>query len=176
MSKMGISTLQSYCGAQLWEAVGLSTSLVDRHFTGTPSRVGGIGIELIAGETLRRHAEAFDYASSASDLAPGTSHLPPNSSRSYTKQLDPGGEYQYRIQGEHHNWNPMTIAKLQHATRGDSYSTFKEFSALANDETRRQDRKSTRLNSSHSQISYAVFCLKKKKTNDNNTIVSYYTR
>ncbi|HEV7388826.1 MAG TPA: glutamate synthase large subunit, partial [Gemmatimonadaceae bacterium] len=119
MSKMGISTLQSYCGAQLWEAVGLSTSLIDRHFVGTPSRVGGIGLELIAEETLRRHRAAF-------------------SDESMETRLDPGGEYQYRVQGEHHNWNPLTIAKLQHATRGDSYSTFKEFSALANDETRRQ--------------------------------------
>ena len=119
MSKMGISTLQSYCGAQLWEAVGLSGALVDRHFAGTPSRVDGIGMDLIAEETLRRHAHAFD-------------------DESIDTRLDPGGEYQYRVQGEHHNWNPMTIAKLQHATRGDSYSTFKEFSALANDETRRQ--------------------------------------
>ncbi|HJQ52573.1 MAG TPA: glutamate synthase large subunit [Gemmatimonadaceae bacterium] len=117
MSKMGISTLQSYCGAQLWEAVGLSKALVDRHFTGTPSRVGGIGMDLIAEETLRRHRAAFDDA---------------------TTRLDVGGEYQYRAQGEHHNWNPMTIAKLQHATRGENYSTFKEFSQLANDETRRQ--------------------------------------
>src|SRR5688572_15813366 len=174
MSKMGISTLQSYCAAQLWEAVGLSTALIDRHFTGTPSRVGGIGIELIAWETLRRHNHAFDVVTS--DWVPRTLNLAPRSPRGYDNRLDPGGEYQFRIQGEHHNWNPLTIAKLQHATRGDSYSTFKEFSALANDETRRQDRKSTRLNSSHSQISYAVFCLKKKKTNDNNTIVSYYTR
>ncbi|HEV7837546.1 MAG TPA: glutamate synthase-related protein, partial [Gemmatimonadaceae bacterium] len=119
MSKMGISTLQSYCGAQLWEAVGLSTALVDRHFVGTPSRIGGIGLDLIAEETLRRHSVAFDDTSTDA-------------------RLDPGGEYQYRIQGEHHNWNPMTIAKLQHATRSDSYATFKEFSALANDETRRQ--------------------------------------
>src|SRR5687768_12644456 len=136
MSKMGISTLQSYCAAQLWEAVGLSTALIDRHFTGTPSRVGGIGIELIAWETLRRHNHAFDVATS--DLVPGTFNLAPRSPRSYDNRLDPGGEYQFRIQGEHHNWNPLTIAKLQHATRGDSYSTFKEFSALANDETRRQ--------------------------------------
>jgi glutamate synthase (NADPH/NADH) large chain len=118
MSKMGISTLQSYCGAQLWEAVGLNIALVDRHFAGTPSRVGGIGMQLIAEETLRRHAQAFDEA--------------------IDTRLDPGGEYQYRVQGEHHNWNPLTIAKLQHATQGDSYSTFKEFSQLANDETRRQ--------------------------------------
>ncbi|HEV2018005.1 MAG TPA: glutamate synthase central domain-containing protein, partial [Gemmatimonadaceae bacterium] len=118
MSKMGISTLQSYCGAQLWEAVGLNGALVDRHFAGTPSRVGGIGMQLIAEETLRRHAQAFDDA--------------------LATRLDPGGEYQYRVQGEHHNWNPLTIAKLQHATRGDNYSTFKEFSQLANDETRNQ--------------------------------------
>jgi glutamate synthase domain-containing protein 2/glutamate synthase domain-containing protein 3 len=118
MSKMGISTLQSYCGAQLWEAVGLSAALVDRHFVGTPTRVDGIDMDLIAEETLRRHSHAFDNGS-------------------IDTRLDPGGEYQYRVQGEHHNWNPMTIAKLQHATRGDSYSTFKEFSALANDESRR---------------------------------------
>jgi len=119
MSKMGISTLHSYCGSQPWEAVGLNAALVDRHFAGTSSRVGGIGLDLIAEETLRRHAQAFE------SLSAGT-------------RLDPGGEYQYRVQGEHHNWNPMTIATLQHATRGDSYSTFKEFSRLANDETRRQ--------------------------------------
>ncbi|MGI8402693.1 MAG: glutamate synthase large subunit [Gemmatimonadaceae bacterium] len=119
MSKMGISTLQSYCGAQLWEAVGLNSTLIDRHFTGTPSRVGGIGMELIAEETLRRHGSAFEVATDV-------------------PRLEAGGEYQYRAQGEHHNWNPMTIAKLQHATRGDSYTTFKEFSKLANDETRDQ--------------------------------------
>ena len=119
MSKMGISTLQSYCGAQSWEAVGLNAELVDRHFAGTPSRIAGVGMDLIAEETLRRHAHAFENVSSVMGL-------------------DPGGEYQYRVQGEHHNWNPMTIAKLQHATRGNSYSTFKEFSRLANDETRKQ--------------------------------------
>jgi len=119
MSKMGISTLQSYCGSQPWEAVGLNASVIDRHFAGTPSRIGGIGMDLIAEETLRRHTHAFSNATEA-------------------MRLDPGGEYQYRVQGEHHNWNPMTIAKLQHATRSDSYSTFKEFSKLSNDETRRQ--------------------------------------
>jgi len=119
MSKMGISTLQSYCGSQPWEAVGLNAAFVDRHFAGTSSRVGGIGMELIAEETLRRHAHAFESLTGVT-------------------RLDPGGEYQYRVQGEHHNWNPMTIATLQHATRGDSYSTFKDFSRLANDETRRQ--------------------------------------
>src|SRR4029078_6280971 len=76
MSKMGISTLQSYCGAQRGEAVGLSKALIDRHFTGTPSRVGGIGLDLIAEETLRRHRDGFTDAP--------------------TTRLDPGGEYQYR--------------------------------------------------------------------------------
>ncbi|HXI97989.1 MAG TPA: glutamate synthase large subunit, partial [Gemmatimonadaceae bacterium] len=138
MSKMGISTLQSYCGAQLWEAVGLSELLVERHFAGTPSRVGGIDLDLIAEETLRRHRFAFEdaFATEGASTADDASRLPPLASP--LPHLDPGGEYQYRVQGEHHNWNPMTIAKLQHATRGDSYSTFKEFSALANDETRRQ--------------------------------------
>jgi len=117
MSKMGISTLQSYCGAQLWEAVGLDARLIHKHFSGTPSRVGGIGLALIADETLRRHRAAFTEVAT---------------------RLDAGGEYQFRIQGEHHNWNPLTIAKLQHATRTDNYSTFKEFTQLANDETRRQ--------------------------------------
>ena len=117
MSKMGISTLQSYCGAQLWEAVGLDAAVVKQHFTGTPSRVGGIGLEMIADETLRRHRAAFTETAT---------------------RLDAGGEYQFRIQGEHHNWNPLTISKLQHATRSDNYSTFKEFTQLANDETRRQ--------------------------------------
>ena len=117
MSKMGISTLQSYCGAQLWEAVGLHTGVVQKYFTGTASRVGGIGLELIAAETLRRHSAAFEESA---------------------MQLDAGGEYQFRIQGEHHNWNPLTISKLQHATRSDNYSTFKEFSKLANDETRKR--------------------------------------
>ncbi|HJQ11332.1 MAG TPA: glutamate synthase large subunit [Gemmatimonadaceae bacterium] len=117
MSKMGISTLQSYCGAQLWEAVGLHSDLIQKHFTGTPSRVGGIGLDLIADETLRRHAFAFDDTAT---------------------RLEVGGEYQYRIQGEHHNWNPLTISKLQHATRTDNYSTFREFSKLANDETKRR--------------------------------------
>ncbi|MEO8580503.1 MAG: glutamate synthase large subunit, partial [Gemmatimonadales bacterium] len=139
MSKMGISTLQSYCGAQLWEAVGLSASLVDRHFTGTPSRVGGIDMDLIAEETLRRHRQAFeDFDTLLADHPLESAASQAGSIANGTARLDPGGEYQYRAQGEHHNWNPTTIAKLQHATRSDSYSTFKEFSKLANDETRNQ--------------------------------------
>ncbi len=147
MSKMGISTLQSYCGAQLWEAVGLSATLVDRHFAGTPSRVGGIDIDLIEWETLRRHRRAFgDQIPGTRYQLPGTDSAPDYSverndavaANSVVGRLDAGGEYQYRAQGEHHNWNPLTIATLQHATRGNNYSTFKEFSQLANDETRRQ--------------------------------------
>jgi glutamate synthase domain-containing protein 2/glutamate synthase domain-containing protein 1/glutamate synthase domain-containing protein 3 len=116
LSKMGISTLQSFCGAQICEAIGLDRALVERHFTGTSSPVGGVGLEAIAAETLERHAQAFSAMTDASEL------------------LDFGGEYHYRIQGEHHAWNPATIAKLQHATRGNSYATYREFSALANDE------------------------------------------
>ncbi len=117
-SKMGISTVQSYCGAQIFEAIGLNSDFVDRYFTGTPSQIGGIRLKEIAIETLIRHRAAFQ---------PDTA----------TRQLDFGGEYHYRIQGEHHNWNPLTISKLQQATREGGYQTFKEFSHLVNDETKR---------------------------------------
>jgi glutamate synthase domain-containing protein 2/glutamate synthase domain-containing protein 1/glutamate synthase domain-containing protein 3 len=119
LSKMGISTLQSYCGAQICEAVGLDRALVDRHFTGTASRVGGIGLDVVAEETLRRHASAF--STGATD----------------TPALDAGGEYHYRIQEEHHNWNPRTIAALQHAARSGDASTYREFSQLADEESAR---------------------------------------
>ncbi len=115
-SKMGISTVQSYCGAQIFEAIGLNSDLVGRYLTGTPSRVEGIGIEELAEETLRRHAVAYE---------PGPIH-----------QLEFGGEYHYRVQGEHHNWSPEVIAKLQHATRQKEYSTFKEFTRMVDDESR----------------------------------------
>ena len=118
LSKMGISTLQSYCGAQICEAVGLDRGLMARHFAGTSSRIGGIGLDVIAEETLRRHALAYD-------------------SREVESALDMGGDYHYRAQGEHHNWNPRTIAALQHATRSGSATTYREFSRLADDETRR---------------------------------------
>ena len=93
-SKMGISTVQSYCGAQIFEAIGLNRELIDRFFTGTSSRVEGIGISEIGEETLGGIA----------CLCPAP-----------VRQLDFGGEIHYRIQGEHHNWNPETIYKLQHA-------------------------------------------------------------
>ena len=112
MSKMGISTLQSYCGAQTFEAIGLSRELVHRHFTGTPSRLGGVDLDVIADETLRRHVQAY-----------GT--------RLANKRLDVGGAYHYRIQGDAHLWNPRTISTLQHAARTARYDTFKEFSRIA---------------------------------------------
>ncbi|MBA3671660.1 MAG: glutamate synthase large subunit, partial [Gemmatimonadaceae bacterium] len=116
MSKMGISTLQSYCGAQLCEAIGLDAALVQRHFTGTAARLGGVGLATIADESLRRHADAFDA---------------PND-----RPMDGGGDLHYRSQGEQHAWNPLTIATLQQATRTNDPATFAEFSALANDAER----------------------------------------
>ena len=95
---MGISTIQSYCGAQIFEAVGLEKTLIDRHFTGTASRIGGIGLGVLAREALDRHARAW----------PG----------SHEDLLPVGGVYAWRRDGEHHMWNPETIALLQHAVRG----------------------------------------------------------
>ncbi|RMH07033.1 MAG: glutamate synthase large subunit [Nitrospirae bacterium] len=115
-SKMGISTVQSYCGAQIFEAIGLNHELVDRYFTGTPSRIEGIGMREIGEETLRRHRAAYEPVP--------------------IRQLDFGGEIHYRIQGEYHNWNPETIYKLQHATRKRDFKTYEEFAALVNDESR----------------------------------------
>jgi glutamate synthase domain-containing protein 2/glutamate synthase domain-containing protein 1/glutamate synthase domain-containing protein 3 len=113
-SKMGVSTLQSYCGAQLWEAVGLSAPVIDRYFTGTSSRLGGIDLGIIAEEVVRRSAQT----------------------ESDDGLLDVGGEYHYRARGERHAWNPGTIATLQRATREGNYSTFREFTRLANEEQR----------------------------------------
>jgi len=117
-SKMGISTVQSYCGAQIFEAIGLNHELIDRYFTGTPSRVEGIGVREIGEESLRRHRVAYEPAP--------------------IRQLDFGGEIHYRIQGELHNWNPDTIYKLQHATKNNDLKTFAEFSQLVNDESKRR--------------------------------------
>ena len=97
---MGISTIQSYCGAQIFEAVGLERELVDRHFTGTASRIGGIGLDVLAQEALERHAQAYGPgADRDEDLLPV------------------GGVYAWRRDGEQHMWNPETIALLQHAVR-----------------------------------------------------------
>jgi glutamate synthase domain-containing protein 2/glutamate synthase domain-containing protein 1/glutamate synthase domain-containing protein 3 len=118
MSKMGISTLQSYCGAQIFEAVGLNQEFVDRYFTWTASRIGGVGLEVIADEVLKRHSHAF----------PTRSRVQPD--------LDWGGEYQWRRDGEYHLFNPDTVFKLQHATRSGQYSIFKEYTKLVDDQNR----------------------------------------
>ncbi len=118
ISKMGISTIQSYCGAQIFEAVGLDRELIDRHFTGTASRIGGIGLHELAVEALERHFRA--YPRTERDLLPV------------------GGVLQWRRDGELHNWNPDTVAKLQHSVRGetgDGWQTYEEFARLANDES-----------------------------------------
>ncbi len=119
MSKMGISTYQSYCGAQIFEAVGLQREFVDKYFTGTASNVEGIGLFEVAEEASRLHRAAFGDAPLLRDA------------------LDIGGEYYYRVSGEDHMWTPDSIAKLQHATRAGSAQTYKEYAALINDQTKR---------------------------------------
>ncbi len=118
MSKMGISTLQSYCGAQIFEAIGLEKSFVDRYFTSTASRIGGIGLDTVDQEVRRRHAHAFP-------ARPGAA-----------AELDSGGEYQWRRDGEYHLFNPDTVFKLQHATRSGQYNVFREYTALVNDQSK----------------------------------------
>lgn len=117
LSKMGISTLVSYCGAQIFEAVGLHPDLVDQHFTGTASRIGGINIHHIASEALARHASAFSPLASA--------------------DLDVGGDIQLRTQGEFHQWNPVSITALQRAARIGSLHSFAEFTAHFDSESAR---------------------------------------
>jgi glutamate synthase (ferredoxin) len=112
MSKMGISTLQSYCGAQIFEAIGLSQAFIDRYFTHTMSRVSGVGIDVIAEEVRRRHERAFGPRPAGPE------------------ELDGGGEYQWRRDGEYHLFNPETVFKLQHATRTGQYSIFKDYTRL----------------------------------------------
>ncbi|PYR93807.1 MAG: glutamate synthase large subunit [Acidobacteria bacterium] len=119
MSKMGISTLQSYCGAQIFEAIGLERTLVDRYFAGTSSRIGGIGLEGIAREALERHQRGYR-------------HHPRG-----TSELAAGGEYQWRRDGEHHLFTPETVFKLQHATRSGQFSVFKDYTRLVDDQSRR---------------------------------------
>ena len=119
MSKMGVSTYMSYCGAQLFEAIGLSSETVNKYFTGTPSRVEGIGVFEIAEEAIRMHHAAF---SSDPVLA---------------NALDAGGEYAWRARGEEHMWTPDAIAKLQHSTRANNFNTYKEYAQIINDQSRR---------------------------------------
>jgi glutamate synthase (NADPH) large chain len=120
MSKMGISTLQSYRGAQIFEAVGLRRDFVDDYFTWTPSRIGGVGIEEIEKETRARHSNAFPEREPAGVL-----------------DLSAGGYYQWRRDGEYHMYNPDTISLLQYSTKSGSFDTFQQFSKLMNEETRR---------------------------------------
>jgi glutamate synthase (NADPH/NADH) large chain/glutamate synthase (ferredoxin) len=118
MSKMGISTIPSYCGAQIFEAVGLAPDLVERYFTSTPSRIGGIGLHELANGALARHARA--YPGSGDDLLPII------------------GLFAWRRDGEHHQWNPETIALLQHAVRSGKAETYEEFSKMANADSARR--------------------------------------
>ncbi|MBI4432004.1 MAG: glutamate synthase large subunit [Candidatus Omnitrophica bacterium] len=118
MSKMGISTIQSYRGAQIFEAIGLNHHIIDKHFTWTASRVEGVGLDTIAEEVRRRHHHAFPDRQ-VNGLA-----------------LDPGGQYQWRKDGEFHLFNPETIHKLQMATRAKNYTAFKEYSAAVNNHSR----------------------------------------
>jgi glutamate synthase (NADPH) large chain len=119
MSKMGISTAQSYCGAQIFEAIGLSKEVVEKYFTWTPSRVGGIGLDVIHEEIKSRHLRA--YAERSAD-----GHT-----------LDVGGAYQWRREGEAHLFNPETVHKLQYACRTGNYDTFKQYTKLIDDQSKR---------------------------------------
>ena len=120
MSKMGISTVQSYRGAQIFEAIGLDDDLVEQYFTRTPSRIQGIGLDIVEEETLQRHSSAFD-----DPFVPGM------------QELDMGGQYQWRRHGEFHQWNPEAIAKLQYATRSNDPRAYREFADEVNDQSRK---------------------------------------
>ena len=118
MSKMGISTFQSYCGAQIFDAIGLNTNFIDSYFTGTPSVIEGIGLDEIAAETVRRHEDAFG-------------------ARAFTTtELDVGGDYAYRLRGEDHVWTPETISTLQHAVRSGDYDLFQKYTAEVDSQVR----------------------------------------
>ncbi|KIL53023.1 glutamate synthase large subunit [Jeotgalibacillus campisalis] len=117
LSKMGISTIQSYRGAQIFEAVGIHMDVIDKYFTRTSSRLGGIGIDMIQTEVLLRHEAAF------------------GENRGGNKSLEAGDEFQYRANGEDHQYNPSTIHTLQHACRSNNYDAFKKYSRMLTDET-----------------------------------------
>jgi glutamate synthase domain-containing protein 2/glutamate synthase domain-containing protein 3 len=121
LSRMGISTIRSYCGAQIFEAVGLGKELIDRYFTGTPSRIGGIGTAEVQAETLARHARAY----------PEDGSTPP-------VLLDRGGAYHVRAGGEAHLWTPEAITALQQAVRRDDYASFQDYSRILDDQSRRR--------------------------------------
>jgi len=119
MSKMGISAYQSYCGAQIFDAVGLASEFVDTYFAGTASRIEGVGLQEIAEESVRWHRDAF-----------GANPI-------YEGALDVGGDYAFRIRGEAHAWTPDSIAKLQHATRANDWKTYEDFSRTINEQSER---------------------------------------
>ncbi|MEN9418212.1 MAG: hypothetical protein RI988_1832 [Pseudomonadota bacterium] len=119
MSKMGVSTYMSYCGAQLFEAIGLEKGFVDQYFRGTASQVGGVGVFEVAEEAIRMHHDAF-----------GDDPV-------LARMLDAGGEYAWRVRGEEHMWTPDAIAKLQHSTRAGKFDTYKEYAQIINDQSRR---------------------------------------
>ena len=119
MSKMGISTYQSYCGAQIFDAVGLGEDFVERYFTGTASTIGGVGLAEVARETVERHKLAYGDAPV------------------YRNALDVGGEYAYRLRGEEHYWTPDTVMNLQHAVRGELPEKYRAFAEQVNDQDHR---------------------------------------
>ncbi|MDB5437657.1 MAG: glutamate synthase large subunit, partial [Caulobacteraceae bacterium] len=119
MSKMGISTYQSYCGAQIFDAVGLSTAFVDKYFTGTATKIEGAGLIEVAEESVRRHRDAY-----------GDSPV-------YRHMLDVGGHYAFRLRGEEHAWTPESVAKLQHAVRGNVSEDYRAFAKTINEQSQR---------------------------------------
>ena len=116
---MGISTYQSYCGAQIFDAVGLNSSLIEKYFTGTASTIEGVGLAEIAEESVRRHRDAY-----------GDNPI-------YRHMLDVGGSYAYRLRGEAHAWTPESVAKLQHAVRGNLPDDYKAFAQSINEQSER---------------------------------------
>ncbi|MBQ0931237.1 glutamate synthase-related protein [Ideonella alba] len=119
MSKMGVSTYMSYCGAQLFEAIGLNKDMVAKYFRGTATQVEGIGVFEVAEEALRNHRAAFGADPVLAEM------------------LDAGGEYAWRTRGEEHMWTPDAIAKLQHSTRSGKFDTYKEYAQIINDQSKR---------------------------------------
>ncbi len=119
MSKMGISTYMSYCGASIFEAIGINKETVDKYFTGTPSQVEGIGVFEIAEEAIRTHKQAFGNDPTLAGM------------------LETGGEYAWRVRGEQHMWTPDAIAKLQHSTRANNWNSYKEYAQIINDQSKR---------------------------------------
>ena len=120
ISKMGISTIHSYCGAQIFEAVGLGRDLVDTYFTWTPSRIGGIGIGEIEKDSVRRHASAYHDKRVAG-----------------SQEMDAGGQYQWRNDGERHMWDPDSITKVQHAVSSGDAASFQDFTDYVDSQSSR---------------------------------------